>query len=218
MIIPKDNKYFQMMVKEIETISDKQIKEFALYLLENIPSYFFVVPASSSGKYHPIVDLGEGGLVRHSIAVKRMLEHIMVVQGSDYTQKQKDLLIVAALFHDSCKSGMESDYLENKHTKLLHPIYAANNVILQASKFGLSYDDAKYIADVITSHMGQWNTSKYEKGVLPTPQTPQQKLLHMADYLASRKDINMELGEEYFDEPGEQPDEHDCETQNKEGV
>ena len=43
--------------------------------------------------------------------------------------------------------------------------------------------------------MGQWNTSKNEPGKLPTPETPAQKALHLADYLASRKDINMEVEE-----------------------
>ena len=46
--------------------------------------------------------------------------------------------------------------------------------------------------------MGQWNTNSTAK--LPTPETQDQKVLHLADYLASRKDINMEFGEEYFDE------------------
>ena len=193
-MITKDNKYFQMMVKEIETIKDEYVKSFALYLLETIPDYFFVVPASSSGKYHPVTDLGEGGLVRHSIAVKKMLEHLMVVQGKflDNMPKYKDYLIVCALFHDSFKSGTQDDYYENKHTKFLHPVYAANHVMLTAIKFGLDYDDAKFMADAIISHMGQWNTSKNEKGVLPTPQSPQQQLLHLADYLASRKDISIE--------------------------
>lgn len=202
-MITKDNKYFQMMVKEIETIKDEYVKSFALYLLETIPDYFFVVPASSSGKYHPVTDLGEGGLVRHSIAVKKMLEHLMVVQGQflDYMPKAKYWLIVAALFHDCCKCGSQEDYEKNPHTKFLHPIYGANHVMLQAIKFGVNYDDAKFLADVIASHMGQWNTSKHEKGVLPTPQSPQQQLIHLADYLASRKDISIETSDP--DEPVE---------------
>ena len=194
-MITKDNKYFQMMVKEIETIKDETVKKFALYLLETVPDYFFEIPASSSGKYHPAMDHGEGGLVRHSIAVKKMLEHLLVIKDGcfEYMPKYRDYLIVCALFHDSFKSGTQEDYYENKHSKFLHPVYAANNVMFRAIEFGLDYNDAKYMADVIISHMGQWNTSKREKGILPTPQSPQQELLHMADYLASRKDISIEI-------------------------
>jgi hypothetical protein len=41
--------------------------------------------------------------------------------------------------------------------------------------------------------MGQWNTSTRMKGTLPLPESPEQKVLHLADYLASRRNINMTL-------------------------
>ena len=37
--------------------------------------------------------------------------------------------------------------------------------------------------------MGRWNTSKYSKEILSTPQTNFQKLIHTADFIASRKYI-----------------------------
>ena len=38
--------------------------------------------------------------------------------------------------------------------------------------------------------MGKWNTNEYSKIILPLPFTLTQKLVHMCDYLASRKQIN----------------------------
>jgi hypothetical protein len=67
-----------------------------------------------------------------------------------------------------------------------------------AIKNGYPYEKALFIYNAVISHMGQWSTNGTAK--LPTPETPDQKALHLADYLASRKDINMEFGEEYFDE------------------
>jgi hypothetical protein len=61
---------------------------------------------------------------------------------------------------------------------------------------GLNYDDAKFIYDAVASHMGQWNINKHGDGKLPLPQEPHQKILHLADYLASRKDINMVIENE----------------------
>lgn len=197
------NKYYKMIEDEIDNQIpelDDDIKVFAHHLLETIPEYFYIVPASSSGKFHPINDLGDGGLVRHSINVKRMLVHLLLPNGYyDFTPREKVLLQVAALFHDSFKSGFQSDYEENIHTKFLHPVLAANHIIMESVKFGFNYEDAQFMASAIISHMGQWNTSWREKGILPLPLTPAQKVLHLADYLASRKDINIT--------PPEDPDE-----------
>jgi hypothetical protein len=37
--------------------------------------------------------------------------------------------------------------------------------------------------------MGQWNTDKRSSVVLPKPKTVIEKLVHLADYLASRKSL-----------------------------
>lgn len=217
-MIGQENKYFRLMWDEIETIKDEEIRKFAYRLLVNVPDYFFSVPASSSGKYHPQNDLGNGGLVRHSISVARMLDHLLEPNGYyDFTDIEKDLLKVAALFHDCMKSGTQEEYEQNKHTKFLHPLYAANHIMDVAITNGFPYRYALFIYNAVISHMGQWNTNA--NSVLPLPSTQDQKVLHLADYLASRKDINMNFGEEYFDEPEDQSsDGSDCETQNKEGV
>ena len=39
--------------------------------------------------------------------------------------------------------------------------------------------------------MGQWNTSDRESIVLPKPKSQLGKIVHVADYLASRKDIDI---------------------------
>lgn len=198
--------YYYMMRDEIDSISNPEIRRFANTLLNRIPDYFFKVPASSSGKYHPKNDLGEGGLVRHSISVKRMLEHLIEPDGFfDFTDDEKDLLIVAALFHDCMKSGTQEEYEKNNRTKFLHPLYAANFVITTSIINGFDYEWAKFIADAIISHMGQWNTNKNEDGTLPLPVSPAQKALNLADYLASRKDINMTIMED--DEKDDTPTE-----------
>jgi len=190
----KDSIYYQMMSDEINTINDYNTREFALKLLDEIPEYFFTVPASSSGKYHPENDLGEGGLVRHSISVKRILDHLLVLEGYfTFTNKEKELLKVAALFHDCMKSGTQSDYVANEHTKFLHPIFASAFILVQAATVSFPYNDAMFIADAIASHMGQWHKSDRENGSLPTPVSDAQKILHLADYMSSRKDINMKL-------------------------
>ena len=200
-MVGQENKYFRLMLDEIDTLQDIDNRRFAHALLSNVPDYFFSVPASSSGKYHPSNDLGNGGLVRHSISVARMLDHLLEPNGYyDFDDEQKELLKIAALFHDCMKSGTQEEYEKGKHTKFLHPLYAANFIMSIAINYGYSYEKALLIYNAVISHMGQWNTSKQEGGMLPVPKTPDQKVLHLADYLASRKDINLEFDEVYFDD------------------
>lgn len=201
-----NKKYYDLMEDEIFKFED-DIYRLAGYLINNIPEYFFSVPASSSGKYHPVGDLGEGGLVRHSIAVKKMLDHLFEPNGyyDMFTPREKDLLRLAALFHDCMKSGTQEDYEKNPHTKFLHPIMAANFIMYSACKIGFNYEDAKFIYDVVSSHMGQWN--KQGDSILPKPHTPAQKVLHLADYLASRQDINIVVENENEEKPADTTDE-----------
>ena len=56
---------------------------------------------------------------------------------------------------------------------------------------GLSSTEIEVIATTIESHMGEWCIDKRSGQTLPKPQNKYQKLVHLADYLASRKDIEV---------------------------
>jgi len=61
----------------------------------------------------------------------------------------------------------------------------------------MSIEEVKLIRNAIESHMGQWNTDKrYPSVVLPKPENKYQIMIHLADYLASRKDIEIKFDEE----------------------
>ena len=57
----------------LNTFVNNDIKEFAVELLNTLPDYVWHVGASSTGKYHPEYSLGDGGLMRHQVAVVRFL-------------------------------------------------------------------------------------------------------------------------------------------------
>ena len=60
-----------MFTEELNYINDMRIREGAKILLDGLPEYFYTIPASSTGKYHPDFASGEGGLVRHTkVAVR----------------------------------------------------------------------------------------------------------------------------------------------------
>jgi len=183
----------------IDKIMTPELKIFATLLSAYIPEYFFHVAASSTGKYHPVGDLGEGGLVRHTESVCEMLINLtapesvknMLAQGTEKpVQYIIDCMYVACLFHDSLKSGWQDDYEQNKHTKHEHPLYAAGMV--SGMRNFLPDETLDFIAGCIASHMGEWNKNKYSTYVLPKPSTIYQTFVHMADYIASRENIVME--------------------------
>ena len=106
---------------ELELIKDEKLRAFTEFYLSNrVPSYFWEIGASASGKYHPPFSQGNGGLVRHTKAV----------------------------------------------------VYFCDELI-----------------QAVASHMGQWSTERDDR-----PFTPVDRLVHMADYIASRPMIsNLEI-------------------------
>jgi hypothetical protein len=47
------------------------------------------------------------------------------------------------------------------------------------------------INQLIRTHMGEWCTGKNGEVVTPKPKTEAQKLVHLCDYLASRREIDL---------------------------
>ena len=175
----------------LDTFENEDIKNFAKECIETIPDYFWNVGASSTGKYHPQYALGDLGLARHTCALVRFLNHILSIDcyKNDFTSRERDLLRVAGIMHDSRKSGNDEDYARSKFTKFDHPILAANEI---RTIIGfIPEEELELVANMIESHMGSWNTDKRSSTVLPLPENKYQKMIHLADYLASRKDIEV---------------------------
>ena len=180
----------------INTFENQDLKDFFVNkCLPTIPAWFWVAPAASSGLHHPQTSLGEGGLSRHTVALCRLLNYMLEVEmiRNEFTSRERDLLRIAGLMHDTRKSGTQEDYEQNKQTKFDHPIQAAK-VIMTLD--GISKEEKIFIASVIATHMGQFNTNKkYPDVVLPKPKTKYDLIVHLADYLSSRKDVEIRVGE-----------------------
>lgn len=201
----------------LTTFENEDIKQFAQNLIITAPEYWHHVPASSTGKYHPAYSLGDGGLVRHTIAVVRFLNHMFNVEsvGGQFSSRERDLLRATAIAHDMQKSGSQIDYEHNKYTKFDHPLRMASLIRdYKGADNILSDSEIELIAHCVESHMGAFNTDKRHPDViLPKPTDKYQIILHLADYLASRKDIEMKFEEE-TKQPVSQPAEQlpDIET------
>ena len=105
--------------------------------------------------------------------------------GDKYTSREKDLMLMALLVHDGLKLGLPKE----KYTRFDHPILMANYIMDKKDEFLLNEEDAKFISDVIKTHMGVWTTDYNGEEVLEKPKTKYQNFVHMCDYLASRKSL-----------------------------
>ena len=181
-----------MVAPILATIVNEDIREFAKVLVEGLPNYIWEVGASSTGKYHPAYSLGEGGLMRHQIAVVRFLNYFFELEqyNTKFTSREMDLMRVAGLCHDGRKSGEQSDYERSKFTKFDHPLQMANVIRSYDGQY-LNRDELEFCAHCIESHMGQWSTDRKSSVALPKPTDEYQYFVHLADYLASRKDLTM---------------------------
>ena len=188
-------------IAEVNKIKNEDLKNACIKMVDLLPEYFWKVPASSSGKYHPDCDLGEGGLIRHSLMVNKAAEDLVISEMFVRdTEVNRDISRVAALFHDCLKSGkVKEDGTYEDHTIFEHPLLASDFV--KENLVANNIDELKVtmICDAIRTHMGKWCTSKYSKLALSKPRTDFEKLIHMADYIASRKYIKGL--DEWFEEP-----------------
>lgn len=166
-----------MFKSELELIKDEKLRNFCIRILEELPDYFFVAPASSSGKYHPKFALGEGGLVRHTKMVVRIAQQLYSLSEYQGWGINFDNVAAACILHDGLKYGFGREPL---HTDPMHPINMSQ-FIMKGS--GISWFRKKVISEMVKRHMGQWGKHK--------PITKGQKLVHLADYIASRKFFDM---------------------------
>jgi len=177
-----------MLNNEINYIKNDEIREIVEYDLNRLPDYFWTVPASTSGKYHPKASLGKCGLIRHTQAAVEIAMTMFPLY--DFSEDAQDIIIASLILHDGLKCGLDG----SKHTVFEHPILMAEFVFSDLDYGG---SDRYLISQCIASHMGQWNTNKRSSFVLPIPISPAEKFVHMCDYIALRRNFNIEIGGRY---------------------
>ena len=187
-------KKYEVFKKEISYIKSPSKRKDLKILINLLPDYFFEIPASSTGKYHPSFALGDGGLVRHTKVAVRIAHELLEnnTVGMKFTDDDKDLIIMALTLHDGLKSGLE----HSKYTKFDHPLLVSKLIMENKDKISLEIDDIRKMCSMIESHMGEWTYDNYQKKeVLPKPRTAEQRFVHMCDFLASRKFLDIKFND-----------------------
>ena len=176
---------------EINYLKNPKYQENVKTLIELVPDYFFIIPAASTGKYHPQFAQGEAGLVRHTKVALKIAKDILSLEymNNIFTNDEKDLLLIAIMFHDTHKLGVPKE----KYTRFDHPLLAASFIKDNQDKTTFTDKEINIITKTISSHMGQWNTNSYSNIALPKPNDKYEFFVHMCDFLSSKKYLDVKF-------------------------
>lgn len=174
----------------INTLSiSREYRNLTEFLIDQLDDYWFIKPASSTGKYHPKFNNGEGGLVRHSLNVcmwwqqmyRSFEQELISFSGRDDIY---DLGLIACLFHDAKKYGdaEESSRWVKKDRDVRSMEWFLHNVEIYEHMNDMNFDNKaiNYIANAIDHHNGPWSTHG-------APRTIFERLVFICDYASSQK-------------------------------
>jgi len=187
----------ELINKKIEKIQNVYIKGFTQIAFNKADPAFWICPCSSSGRFHPPKDNGEGGLVRHLIKAVAVTEEL--ARRENFTQYETDLAISATLLHDIKKNGEPW----GDKTDYSHGIIGAKYL----EQFDLpDHTGKQIILDAVRYHMAPWNTicsvygcelsSEEQKEEIKEklrgsrPHSIIEKCVQDADYWASRSSMS----------------------------
>lgn len=166
----------QRLYDQAKRIKDDDIRKFTTTALDNAPKAFWIIPASSSGKYHPPEDQGEGGLVRHLIKSGEI--SLELAKFYNLSEKDTDIVFAASIIHDIQKNGIPW----TEHTDYTHGLIAYNWL----EQFSLKQPEKDEIRNCIRYHMAQWVQPAEEVKRAMTP-TTNEHVVQLSDYFSSRK-------------------------------
>lgn len=165
--------------KEVGRILNKDIKIFVLKALKEADEKFWKVPASSSGRFHPIEDLNDAGLIRHLVKATRIAYHLSVFFSLSETDR--DIVLAATILHDIQKNGIPWESgTDGRHAFIAYE---------WLNKFDLKAEYKIKILSCVRYHMGKWSQPENEAERASKPEL-MELIVQMSDYIASRKDIS----------------------------
>ena len=153
--------------EEVLRIHNLEIRKFVDKALLEAPPYFWTKPSSSTGKYHPPDEHGEGGLVLHTKRVCKAAEVLMKAQAPPI---QMDVIRASCILHDIARYGLGET--PSQHSLQNHAELGADFVKMMGGPSTL------FIEECVRRHMGKWGKE--------VPETKEEWIVHLADMIASQ--------------------------------
>ncbi|MHA1232869.1 MAG: HD domain-containing protein [Candidatus Helarchaeota archaeon] len=172
-------KRLSLLSNELGLIQNKAIKELIRKILILAPNYFWSIRSSNKGMHHPIDENRKEGLILHTKRVVYLANQLCRMENIKGIERDK--LLGAMIIHDICSRGIENEPLSYSPNE--HPFYIR--------KLTKNLNNLKHYDEIISiaeGHFGRWTPKEYRiKGNKLT------KLGHIADYIASRKEIYIQI-------------------------
>lgn len=171
--------------KQLELIFDETMREFTRLCICAAPDYFFTdCPASSSGKYHPIDELGADGTILHT---KKVFTVAYQLSRGLECESSRDEILAACLIHDLRKQGMN----KTGHTAKNHPALAADLVKeVQDATQMLTNKSYQIIHNACGYHYGPWSYKAWKKTL--DDYTREELTVYLSDYIASKREVHVD--------------------------
>jgi len=177
----------EIFKEELDLITKKDVRDFTKAVLEAAPDYIFEdCPSSSSGRYHPIDELGPDG---NNLHVRKVFAVAYELSRGLDCEHNRDEICAAALLHDILKQGIE----KSGHTVKNHPKLAADliaEVYKNKFKDKIDRNSVVIIYNAIRHHYGPW-TEKSELKPL-SKYTPEELCLYISDYISSKRFVKVD--------------------------
>lgn len=191
-------KIFKELLNQFET---EEIRMYCEDMIQLIPDYIFQIPSSTSMKYHNKTQCQTHGQIYHIIMFGAIMNYILglkyIRDNKIVTPEQRDCLRCTPIFHDAIKCGFEADV--NSYSVFEHPLLAGKWIRETSVKHDIKQELKDYIASLCESHSGEWTTSKKSSEVLPEPVSDDGFIVHLADYLSSRANLDMIYSTEFLE-------------------
>jgi hypothetical protein len=185
----------ELLYSTLQLIVNPDIRRFTSEVLDRADASFWIVPASSTGRYHPpennnvvlneqgelVADYGHGWLARHSTKVALLGYTI----GYHFISEQDklDTLVASCILHDLKKHGTDG----TKNYEPLHPLIGADFI----EQFDLKEAYKQQIQEGIRYHMNILTEPADERKKALAPDLPlPYRIIQIADITASRKSVS----------------------------
>ncbi len=175
----------KMFKDQLDLIYNETIREFTRLCICAAPDYFFIdCPASSTGKFHPIDELGPDGTMLHT---KKVFTVAYQLSRGLSCESSRDEILAACLIHDLRKQGMK----KTGHTAKNHPKLAADLVKeVQDATQMLSNKSYQIIRNSCGYHYGPWSSGTWKKSL--DKYTREELTVYLSDYIASKREIHVD--------------------------
>ncbi len=186
---------------ELQLIRKPELRDFVVEIFDAFGHEdFFVRPASRSGKYHPKVNLGDAGLLRHTKLAVWAGERVSRMTGSGIDSDLGpffDQIIAALIPHDLMKDGDRSRASEPRRQGKdgwrwitgCHGVDLCEAIHVRLLNRAQPTRDQLLVMCGIAGHMGVWTLpEQYQPEKFQDPEVRTvARLVHLADYMAAQK-------------------------------